>query len=75
MGAIASHIKSGQGAKKGPHLLASFELSAINQYFLVTLFTHRVNLRTFKFPNEIAHSDKHILFRKNILWKLLMIFS
>ena len=39
-------IKSGQGAKKGHIFLASFGLSAINQYFLVTLFPHIVNLPT-----------------------------
>ena len=30
--------------EKGPHFLALFGLTAINQYFLVTLFPHRVNL-------------------------------
>ena len=55
-------IKSGQGAKKGHIFLASFGLSAIDQYFLLTLFPHIVNLPaqcTFKFLNEIAHSDNH----------------
>ena len=37
-------IKSEQGAKKGHILLASFGLSAIDQYFLVTMFPHRVKL-------------------------------
>ena len=32
------------GGEKGPHFLALFGLYAINQYFLVTLFPHRVNL-------------------------------
>ena len=31
-------------SEKGPHFLVSFGLSAINQYFLVTLFSHIVNL-------------------------------
>ena len=30
--------------EKGPYFLALFGLYAINQYFLVTLFPHRVNL-------------------------------
>ena len=50
-------IKSGQGAKKGHIFLASFGLSAINQYFLVTLFPHIVNSPA-QF-NEIANSDNH----------------
>ena len=43
-GQAMAPIKSRQGAKKGHTFWASFGLSAINQYFLVTLFPHRVNL-------------------------------
>ena len=43
-GGHAPPIKSGQGAKKGQIFSSLFGLSAINQYFLVTLFPHIVNL-------------------------------
>ena len=42
-GGMAPH-KIWTRGEKGPHFLALFGLSAINQYFLVTLFPHKVNL-------------------------------
>ena len=42
-GGMAPHNIWTRG-EKGPNFLASFGLSAINQYFLVTLFPHIVNL-------------------------------
>ena len=44
MGAMAPPHKIWTRGEKGPHFLALFGLSAINQYFLVTLFPHIVNL-------------------------------
>ena len=68
-------IKSGQGAKKGHIFLASFGLSAINQYFLVTLFPHIVNLpahSNFSMRSQTVITTN--CSEKNKLWKLSMIF-
>ena len=63
--------------EKGPHFLALFGLSAINQYFLVTLFPHRLNVPAHSNFSMRSHSDNHLLLRKKINfgnWKLSMIF-
>ena len=52
-GAVGGHAphKIWTRGEKRPHFLASFGLSAIKQYFLVTLFPHMVNLPAYsKFP-------------------------
>ena len=65
----------GREGEKGPHFLALFGLSAINIYFLVTLFPHRVNLPAHS--NFLIRSHTVITTycsEKNKLWKLSMIF-
>ena len=54
----------GRGAAGGgPHFSALFGLSAINQYFLVTLFPHRLNVPAHSNFSMTSHSDNHLLFR------------
>ena len=68
-------IKSGQGAKKGHIFLALFGLSAINQYFLITLFQHIVNLTAHSnFSMRLQTVITTNCSEKNKLWKLVMIF-
>ena len=50
--------------EKGPHFLALFGLSGINQYFLVTLFPYRLNVPAHSNFSMRSHSDNHLLFRK-----------
>ena len=54
-GGMALHKMWTRG-EKGPHFLALFGLSAINQYFLVTLFSHRVNLPAHSNFSIISHT-------------------
>ena len=62
-GGMAPH-KIWTRGEKGPHFLALFGISAINQYFLVTLFPHRLNVPAHSNFSMRSHSDNHLLFRK-----------
>ena len=70
--------RGGRGGDKGrkrPHFLASFGLSAINQYFLVIFFPHIVNLpahSNFSMRSQTVITTN--CSEKNKLWKLSMIF-
>ena len=68
--------------EKGPHFLALFGLSAINQYFLVTLIPHRLNVPAHSNFSMRSHSDNHLLFRKkktletcNDIYQLIVHFA
>ena len=73
-GTMAPH-KIWTRGEKGPHFLASFGLSAINQYFLVKLFPHIVNLPAHSnFSMRLQTVITTNCSEKNKLLKLSMIF-